>query len=98
MAVDGTYNVTVEGLGKRASGRLTLKESGACLTGSVEIAGQTVAIQNGKVKGNQVTGTVAASTPIGKLKGNVTATVNGNTIEGKIKALMASATFHGTKA
>ena len=98
MAVDGTYNVTVEGMGKRAHGTLVLKTNGTTLTGSVEIIGQNVAIQNGKVKGNQVTGTVAATTPIGKLKGNVTATVNGDQIEGKIKALLASATFTGTRA
>lgn len=97
MAVDGTYKVVAEGLGKKAEGTIVLQEQASQLIGTANLLGQTVALENGKVQGNTVTGTMRAETPMGRLKFNVSATVTGDAIEGTMKALIAKGTFRGTR-
>ena len=98
MALDGTYNVTVSGMGKSKDGVVTLAQSDGELQGKVEILGMTVELQKGKVSGDSFTGVFEAQTPMGAMKGKVKATVTGDKISGKISAGLLGATFEGTRA
>ena len=98
MAVGGTYNVTVEAMGKKAHGTLELHASGKTLTGNVRAAGMTVEVQDGRVNGDSFTGAVEADTPLGHKKANVKGSVSGDSISGELKAGLLKAKFTGTRA
>ena len=98
MAMDGTYNVTVSGMGKSKDGVVTLAQAGDGLQGKVEILGMTVELQNGEVNGDSFTGVVEAQTPMGAMKGKVKGSVTGDKISGKISAGLLGASFEGTRA
>ena len=98
MAVEGTYNVTVEAMGKKAHGTLELHVSGSTRTGNVRAAGMTVEVQDGRVSGDSFTGAVEADTPLGHKKANVKGSVSGNAISGELKAGLLKAKFTGTRA
>ena len=98
MAVEGTYNVTVEAMGKKAHGMLELRVSGSTLTGNVRAAGMTVDVQDGRVNGDSFTGAVEADTPLGHKKASVKGSVAGDTISGELKAGLLKAKFTGTRA
>ena len=97
MAVDGTYQVTIEAMGKRAHGTVTVEERGGVLTGNVQALGQTIPIQDGRLKGNAFTGVVEGSTPMGKMRAKVTGEVSGDSISGKLRAGLISASFSGAR-
>ena len=97
MAVEGTYNVTVEAMGKKAHGTLELHVSGNTLTGNVRAAGMTVDVQDGRVNGDSFTGAVEADTPLGHKKASVKGSVAGDTISGELKAGLLKAKFTGTR-
>ena len=97
MALDGTYRVLVEAMGKKAEGTVELKTNGSKAEGMVHALGMDVPLQNGKVSGQTVTGIVEGPTPIGHLKCKVKATVNGDQVTGTIKALLVNASFTGTR-
>lgn len=98
MAVEGTYNVTVEAMGKKAHGTLELRVSGSTLTGNVRAAGMTVEVQDGRVNGDSFTGAVEADTPLGHKKASVKGFVSGDSISGELKAGLLKAKFTGTRA
>ena len=98
MAVEGTYNVTVEAMGKKAHGTLELRVSGSTLTGNVRAAGMTVEVQDGRVSGDNFTGAVEADTPLGHKKASVKGSVSGDSISGELKAGLLKAKFTGTRA
>jgi hypothetical protein len=95
--IDGTYHIAGEGMGVKLDGTLDLQTSGSTLTGSAHILGRDIPIQNGKVKGDTLTATIEAPTPMGHMKFKVNATVDGEKISGTLKALMASADFYGKR-
>ena len=97
MAVDGTYRVVIEALGKQAEGTVEVHEQGSKLIGTATVLGQTVPLENGKVSGNSFSGTMKADTPMGRTKLTVSGTVSGDTVEGTLKALLGKATFCGTR-
>lgn len=97
MAVDGTYRVVGEAMGRRAEGTLELKTNGANLEGTVRIGSHQVTLQDGKAKGNTFTAKVQADTPMGNMKAKVSGAVEGDRISGTIKALMVSAKFEGSR-
>ena len=97
MAVEGTYNVTVEAMGKKVAGTLELHVSGNTLTGNVHAAGRTVEVQKGRVNGDSFTGEVEADTPLGHKKASVKGSVSGDTISGELKAGLLKAKFSGTR-
>lgn len=95
--IDGTYDVTVEGLGHTATSSIDLAIKGKEATGTVHILGQDLPLERGKVDGQSISGQVHADTPLGKHKLKVSATVDGERISGKIKTLVGSGTFEGTR-
>ncbi len=97
MALDGTYRILIEAMGKKAEGTVDLTTNGSKAEGMVHVAGMDIPLQNGKVSGQTVTGTAEGASPIGHLKCKVKATVNGDQVTGSIKALLVSATFTGTR-
>lgn len=97
MAVDGTYRIAGEGMGVDLEGTLDMQTSGNSLTGTAHILGRDIAIQNGKVKGDTITATIEAPTPMGHMKFKVNAKVEGEKISGTLKALLVSADFYGKR-
>lgn len=97
MAVDGTYRVAGEAMGKQIEGTIDLQTSGSALTGTAHILGTDASIENGKVKGNELTGSVSAATPMGHMKFKVKASVDGERISGTLKALLLSVDFYGKR-
>lgn len=97
--VDGTYNVTVTALEKSTTGTLSIEERGTAIRGTVDIIGQTLPIEKGKIKGNEITGKVVARLPKGKgkLKIGIRATVDGDIVTGTLKAVIGKADFSGIR-
>lgn len=93
--ISGMYEVTVSAMGKSTSGTMDLRVDGNRMEGSVRIIGQEVPIENGKASGGNLSGHVHADTPMGRLKLRISATADGETISGKIKALVGTAEFEG---
>ena len=96
-AIDGTYRIAGEGMGMSLEGTLDMQTSGSSLTGTANILGRDIAIQNGKVNGNTITATIEAPTPMGNMKFKVNAKVEGEKISGTLKALLVSADFYGKR-
>lgn len=98
MAVDGTWNLTMETpMGERKS-TLTLKASGGTLTGSQEAEGQTTDIVEGSANGNELSWKVSISNPM-PLTLTFSASVNGNTISGNADTgMFGSFPFEGSRA
>lgn len=97
MAIDGTYRVVVEAMGKKAEGTVEITTSGSKAEGVVHVLGMDVPLQQGKVSGNTVTGIVEASSPMGHAKCKVKATVDGDKVTGTLKAMLVSAKFSGVR-
>lgn len=97
MAIDGKYSVVVEAMGKKADGIVEVKTSGSKVEGVIHALGMDVPLQNGKVNGQTVTGTVEGDSPIGHVKCKVSATVDGDKVTGTLKALLVSAKFSGVR-
>lgn len=97
MAIDGTYQMTGEGMGLQLDGTLELKTSGSALQGTAHILGAAYALDDGTVTGDAFKASVTAPTPMGKMKLKIKGTVDGDKITGSISALMVSATFEGTR-
>jgi len=85
MSIDGKWDVTVNSPMGVQKSVLTLKTEGGKLTGTN--AGQmgSLEVKNGKVDGNRLTWTMDMTKPFA-IELEVEATVNGDTIEGSIKA------------
>lgn len=97
MPIDGTYEVTVSAIGKSVDGTIEMATDGKAVTGIVHIIGQSVPIEAGKLSGNRITGHVHADTPMGRHKLKIDATVDGDSVRGKLKALIGKADFEGRK-
>lgn len=97
MAIDGTYRVKTEYMGKKLEGTVELKVEGSRVTGTVSGLGYTVPIQNGKLSGQSMSGVIEGPTPMGKMRAKVTAQVSGDTITGKLRAGLVGASFTGTR-
>jgi len=97
MAVDGTWNLTLNTPMGAQNSTLTLASSGDTVTGKMEGPQGTVDIENGKVNGNDVTWDITAAQmnmTIG-FKG----TVDGDTIKGSASlGAFGEAQFEGTRA
>jgi hypothetical protein len=97
MAVDGTWNLTMETpMGERKS-KLTLKASGGALTGSQEAEGNTTDIFEGSANGDELSWKVAITNPM-PLTLTFNASVSGNTISGNADTgMFGSFPFEGTR-
>ena len=98
MAIDGTYKVTTRSMMGVADGELTLATDGDVLTGMVNAMGIEVEISNGKViDENTVTGEITGDSPMGQMTMQMEAKIDGNKIEGTLKAKMGGAMFSGER-
>jgi hypothetical protein len=98
MAVDGTWNLTMETpMGERRS-KLTLKSSGGTLTGSQEAEGNTTDIFDGSVNGDDVAWKVSITNPM-PLTLAFSGSVNGDTMSGNADTgMFGSFPFEGKRA
>jgi hypothetical protein len=87
MAVDGTYNITVETpLGKQAA-KLALKADDNVLSGSIEAEiGGLNEFSGGAVNGNDVTWKMELNSPLGKINLECKGMIAGDEISGEVKA------------
>lgn len=98
MAVDGTWNLTMETpMGERRS-KLTLKSSGGTLTGTQEAEGNTTEIFEGSVNGDDASWKVSITNPM-PLTLTFNGSVSGDTISGQADTgMFGSFPFQGTRA
>ena len=98
MAVDGTWNLTMETpMGERRS-KLTLKTDGGTLTGSQEAEGNTTDIFEGSANGDSVSWKVSITNPM-PLTLSFNGSVSGDTISGQADTgMFGSFPFQGTRA
>ena len=98
MAVDGTWNLTMETpMGERRS-KLTLKSSGATLTGTQEAEGNATDIFEGSVNGDNASWKVSITNPM-PLTLSFNGSVSGDTISGQADTgMFGSFPFQGTRA
>jgi hypothetical protein len=98
MAIDGIYNITLKTPMGDQNAKLTLKTDGETLTGTSESAMTGVTeLTDGMVKGNELTWTENAKTPMGPLTFNMTATVNGDKISGQANSPFGTSPFEGSR-
>ena len=97
MALVGTYAVTVDMMGSTADGTVSIEERNGVLTGTVEAAGMKAQVENAKASGSSFTGFIEGPTPLGTMRFKVSGTVTGDTIKGKLKAGLISASFQGKR-
>jgi len=98
MAVDGTWNLTMETpMGERRS-KLTLKSSGGTLTGTQEAEGNTTDIFEGTVNGDDASWKVSITNPM-PLTLTFNGSVSGDTLNGQADTgMFGSFPFQGTRA
>ncbi len=97
MAVDGTWNVTVNSPMGAQKSVITLKNDGGTLSGSAAGAQGSMDIANGKVDGNNVSWSASVTTPF-PMTLEFTGTVDGDNLNGNVKAgSFGSFPFTGTR-
>jgi hypothetical protein len=98
MAVDGTYNLTMNTPMGPQQGKLTLKSAGNSLSGIYENMMGPQEFSGGTVDGNRCAWNTTATTPMGPMDLKITATVDGDRISGQAVAPFGTMTFEGSKA
>ena len=98
MAVDGTWNLTMETpMGERRS-TITLSTAGGSLTGKQEAEGNSTDIFEGQASGDTASWKVAITNPM-PLTLTFSGTVSGNSISGTADTgMFGSFPFQGTRA
>jgi len=98
MAVDGTWNISIETpIGTRQA-TLNIAASGGTLTGTQSADGNTGEIADGKVDGNKVSWKVAITNPM-PMTLEFSGTVDGDKISGDANAgAFGALPFTGTRA
>ena len=97
MAVDGTWNLTMDTpMGERTS-TLTVKAAGGKLEGTQSAEGQTAAIVDGAVDGNNARWKVSITQPM-PLTLEFAATVDGDAMSGTVQlGMFGSSPFRATR-
>lgn len=87
MAIDGTYNITVDTpLGKQTA-KLALKADGNTLSGNVEAEiGGLNEFGGGTVNGDDVAWSMELNSPVGKMHLEFKGTITGDELSGEVKA------------
>jgi hypothetical protein len=98
MAVDGTWNLTMDTpMGERSS-TLIVKAAGGKLEGTQSAEGQTGAIVDGTVDGNNVGWKVSITQPM-PLTLEFSGAVDGNAMSGTVQlGMFGSSPFRATRA
>jgi hypothetical protein len=86
MAVDGTYEVTVDTPMGAQSMKLTLKTNGNALSGSIDSPMGALEFTGGSVSGNDISWQQEISSPMGKMNLEYKGKVTGDDIAGEVKA------------
>ncbi len=99
MAVDGTWKLTVNTPMGAQESTLTLKASGAQLTGTQSAPnGDSSPIADGQVNGNNVAWKASITKPV-SLTLEFSGTVNGDAMSGTVKlGMFGTSSFSGTRA
>ncbi len=97
MAVDGTYETTVQTPMGAQAGKLELKTEGNTLTGTMEGMMGADPIQDGTVNGDEIEFMVEANSPMGPLKITVKAKVEGDEITGEATTPFGPAPLTGKR-
>jgi hypothetical protein len=98
MAVDGNWNLTLNTPMGERSATLSLKSSGAALTGTQAAEGDSAEIFDGTVNGDDVAWKVSITNPM-PLTLEFTGKVSGDSISGDMGiGFMGSFPFTGTRA
>jgi hypothetical protein len=97
MSMDGSWKVTIKGPMGAMATTLVIKSDGDSFIGTQSGQGQSSAITDGKVAGDQVTWSNQITTPM-KMKFEYSGVLAGNQISGKVKAgFMGSFPFTGAR-
>jgi hypothetical protein len=98
MSVDGRWDLVIASPIGEQRGTIEIKSAGSELTGIITSATEPpIEIFDGKVDGDKVSWSIKITSPM-KLTVKSTATVSGDTMEGKLKAgPMPGASFTGTR-
>jgi hypothetical protein len=98
MSVDGTYNIVINSPMGAQKITLTLKAEGGTLTGTQAGAQGSMALENGKVDGNNVSWSAKITSPM-PMTLETSGTVDGDKISGNVKAgAFGSFPFSGERA
>ena len=98
MAVDGTFNITMNTPMGTQSAKLTLKTDGDSLSGGVSGAQGEQSFDGGTVSGDDATWSIEISGPMGQMKLDFKASVSGDEISGTVQlGSYGSADFKGTR-
>jgi hypothetical protein len=93
MAIDGTYNITIDSPMGKQNSKLTLKTEGDKLSGTQVSPMGKGEFTDGKINGNDLEWVISAM----GMKFTYTATVVGDEISGQMKAGFMKASFKGTR-
>jgi hypothetical protein len=98
MGADGTWNTTMNTPMGAQKGTLTLTSSGSELTGKLKGPQGEIAIQDGKVDGDNVSWKASITSPMAMTL-EFSAKVEGDAINGNVKlGAFGNASFTGTRA
>jgi len=98
MAVDGTWNLTLDTPMGEQTSTLVARSNGAKLEGTQSAQGQSTDIFEGGVNGNDVAWKVSITQPMA-LTLAFAGTVDGDTMSGTVQlGMFGSASFRGTRA
>jgi hypothetical protein len=97
MSVAGTFAIVVDSPIGQQEGSLDYTVDGDVLTGSASALGETAEISDGKVDGNSFSHKIKTKTSMGKMKMQVSGTVDGDTISGEFKMTFGSMPFTGVR-
>ena len=98
MAIDGTWEITINSPMGAQKARLELAASGGALTGTQHAQGSSQPVANGKVDGNAVSWSANITTPM-PMTLEFTGTVDGDVLKGSVKAgAFGSFPFSGARA
>ena len=85
MAIDGTWEITINSPLGAQKAKLELAVNGAALTGTQHAQGSSQSLANGKVDGNVVSWSANITTPM-PMTLEFDGTVEGDTLKGNVKA------------
>jgi hypothetical protein len=98
MAIDGTWEITINSPLGAQKAKLELTASGSELTGTQHAQGSSQPLANGKVHGNAVSWSANITTPM-PMTLDFNGTVEGDAIKGSVKAgSFGSFPFAGARA
>jgi hypothetical protein len=97
MALDGTYKVVANSPMGKTEAVFHFKTEGTTLTGTNEVMGQTLVIQNGKVSEDSFDFTEKMESPMGATEFTFKGTYTADKISGTMHSSMGTTPFEGTR-